>query len=192
MKFEELNVGDRIICPQGNAMLNIPHNGEFTVVLLHYSSDKDSRLIGVEAALDGSTQSTMIPTAFQGYFAQLDIKKPAQNRLSLQSLVDDCKFKDWNIVLRFDHDRPYVQIQFKGTDNFGSEEEMQYGRKWMLSYHMCDTEVVRTVKKAIDAAMQHEVDENFKYMGRTIFNPHRSIVALWQAAGAENGVDLRT
>lgn len=190
MKFEDLKIGDEIVNAYGEGVLNIPHRSILTVILLHYSSEGDNRLIGIEAMEKNRSQSVMIPTAMQAGFSLLK-EEARQTTASLHKLISDCQFKDWNIVLRFDDLRPYVQIQFKDKDNFGTEEEMQYGRKWMLSYHMCDTEVVRTVKKAIDAAMQHEVDESFKYKGRTIFNPHRSVEALWQAAGAENGVDLR-
>lgn len=190
MKFEDLKIGDEIMCVDGDDLIGIPVNGTLLVVLLHYSQGSTPHLLGVEAQKEGSTDTVFIPTYTQSGYT-LVMSTSRQTKESLQALINACKFKDWIIALRFDGERPYVQIQFKDKDNFGTKEEMQYGRKWMLSYHMCDTEVVRTVKKAIDAAMQHEVDENFKYNGRSIFNPHRNIQMLWIAAGGENSVDLR-
>ena len=55
---------------------------------------------------------------------------------------------------------------------------------------MCDTEVVRTVFVAIKQAMMHEIEEKFKFNGKRIFNPHRSIYALLEISTKEN-IDLR-
>ncbi|HET8687143.1 MAG TPA: hypothetical protein VFM18_10855 [Methanosarcina sp.] len=186
MKFQTAQVGDLIQCCTFGGLMGLPHNAKATISELFHESGK---IIGVKAFSDDGV--TVIPVVYEEHFC-LYSEKYAQTRESLADLLSKCSFKDWNIALRFDEERPYVQIQFKGKDNFGTEEEMQYGRKWMLSYHMCNTEVVRTVKKAIDAAMQHEVDEAFKYRGRSIFNPHRNVDSLWETAGSENSVDIRS
>lgn len=37
---------------------------------------------------------------------------------------------------------------------------------------MCKNEIVTTAFKAVMTAMEHEVRENFRYRGASIFNPH--------------------
>lgn len=52
------------------------------------------------------------------------------------------------------------------------------GRKWLLSEHMTESEVVLTALKAALTAEEHEARENFRYNGKQVFNPHPSIKAL--------------
>lgn len=48
----------------------------------------------------------------------------------------------------------------------------QAGRKWRLSKHMTDSEIVQTAFLAVRTAQEHELREQFKYKGYAIFNPH--------------------
>jgi hypothetical protein len=52
------------------------------------------------------------------------------------------------------------------------------GRKWFLSEHMTDGEVVQTALMACLAASEHEIREQFKYRGVSIFDPHYDIERL--------------
>lgn len=96
----------------------------------------------------------------------------------LKDIVDQCSYEDWLIQLRYDGDRPYLQVRVNGRDNVTGKPLEWTGRKWMLSYHMCKQEVVRTAFKAVLTAMQHEVEELFKYRGVAIYNPHLDPDAL--------------
>jgi hypothetical protein len=111
----------------------------------------------------------------------------------IQKLVSKCKFKDWTIALERDKkggERPYIQIQFDEVDRFTGKPERQMCRKWYLSFHMTDSEVIRTVHKAIRAAMEHEVDEAFEFDGARIFNPHHDLVFLAEFA-KKRRIDIR-
>lgn len=110
---------------------------------------------------------------------------------SLEALVADCQFKDWNITLNWDGDKPYVQVKFLEKDEFTGKTEMQHCRKHYISMHSCDTEVIDTVFLAVDRAMDHEVKESFKFRGRRIYNPHISVHKLWELAGQKGIIDLR-
>lgn len=55
------------------------------------------------------------------------------------------------------------------------------GRKWDLSLHMTESEIVFTVWKAVLAFMEHELREKFHYKGKKIFDPHISVNALLEA-----------
>lgn len=96
----------------------------------------------------------------------------------IEKLVSQCKYKDWDIVVRYDDNRPYIQIQFDAPDSFTGVVERQYCRKWMLSRYMTDSEIVRTVYKAIEAAVLHEMQEDFRFKGEPVFRPHYDIYEL--------------
>lgn len=114
-----------------------------------------------------------------------------QTKESLERLICACAFRDWSIRLRWDEDRPYVQIFFMERDEFSGEVSEQACRKWFLSLHMCDTEVVDTVYASVERAMLHEVREQFKFMGKRIYNPHRNVYKLVEAASGPDCVDTR-
>jgi hypothetical protein len=105
-------------------------------------------------------------------------------------IVEKVTYKDWDIVLRFDDKRPYIQIQFEAPDSFTGVVERQHCRKWMLSRFMTNSEIVRTIYKAIEAAVLHEMQEDFRYDDEPIFRPHMDIEALWDIS-SNNMVDKR-
>jgi len=98
----------------------------------------------------------------------------------------------WDILVRYDGDRPYLQIEDKnGIDNLTGLPLPWRGRKWLLSPHMCVSEVVRTAYKAMQTAVEHEVNERFLYKGVAVFDPHRNIDLLIEIADSKNAIDVR-
>lgn len=65
---------------------------------------------------------------------------------------------------------------------FLADGEEQRGRKWYVSPHAGDNEIVQTALMAILAADEHEVRERFKWKGRAIFAPHYALHALHDIA----------
>lgn len=55
-----------------------------------------------------------------------------------------------------------------------------WGRKWRLSIHMTNGEVVQTAFKALMTALEHEAREQFTYKGQMVMGPHLDIDA-WAA-----------
>lgn len=91
----------------------------------------------------------------------------------VKTIVFDCRYLiGWDILVKLDNDRPYLQISVDDTDNFTGLPLRWTGRKWFLSYHMCKNEIVNTAYKAIETAVMHEMRENFLYKNTAIFNPH--------------------
>ena len=70
-------------------------------------------------------------------------------------------------------------------------EQSWAGRKWRLSPHMTDSEIVGTALKAVLTAEEHEARENFLYRGRPIFGPHLDVDQLWELAGRQNALSVR-
>lgn len=98
---------------------------------------------------------------------------------SLQTIANKMKFKDW--IFRIGDktgSTPFLQIQFWDNDIQTGEPALQNCRKWQLSYHMVNSEIIRTARKALHAAMEHEIDEQFSFDGVMLFHPHHDLEAM--------------
>lgn len=102
---------------------------------------------------------------------------PIHNFESMKAVIDEIKFKEWEIYFN-DDGAPYLQVRFKDRDFYTGRLEMQYCRKWKLTYKMVNNEIVRTAYKAVCAAVQHEVDECFTYKGVRPYHPHMDVDKL--------------
>ena len=103
-----------------------------------------------------------------------------QTRNTITELVKQLSFNKWRFHLGFNHDVPYLQVKFLAPCNVTGRLELQSCRKWMLSYYMCDEEIVSTGLKAVLAAVEHEAREQFKWRGQPIYRPHYSLDALYE------------
>lgn len=70
-----------------------------------------------------------------------------------------------------------IQVVYMEPDiNTGVPEE-QHGRKWYVSSHATETEVVETAFAAVCRSMLHVAGEWFLYQGRRVYSPHFHIGA---------------
>lgn len=97
-------------------------------------------------------------------------------RLSALTSRITLPFPEWR--LHFDFDKMYLQIKCYGECNVTGEPMDWSGRKWTISVHMTDGEIVQTIFKACLTAIEHEIREKFKYRGVSIFDPHYDIEKL--------------
>lgn len=74
-----------------------------------------------------------------------------------------------------------------GTDNVTGKPEGWKGRKWRLSQHMTDGELVQTAFMAVMAANEHETRERFKFSEVAVFQPHFDIYSLRAFAQSPRG-----
>lgn len=65
-----------------------------------------------------------------------------------------------------------------GVHNIDGTPMPWRGRKWLLSDHMTDGEVVQTAWLAFQVALEHEMRETFLYKGQAVFDPHYDINKL--------------
>lgn len=99
----------------------------------------------------------------------------------MQEIVGNIKYNEngWEIRLKLDENHPYLQVYCtEGVCNVTGKTLEWSARKWMLSPHMCRSEIVRTAYKAIEAAVLHEMNEKFTYKGECIFDPHFDVEEL--------------
>lgn len=106
-----------------------------------------------------------------------------QNAMTLHKILEDTTFGDWKVALFWVVDAKndnhyYLRVQADGACNITGEPMSWQGRKWALSKHMTDGEVVQTAFLAIMTAMEHEIREQFKYKGQAVFDPHYNINKL--------------
>jgi hypothetical protein len=64
------------------------------------------------------------------------------------------------------------------TDNVTGAPMAWKGRKWLMSEHMTDGEIVQTVFLATLTAIEHEIRETFTFRGAAVFDPHYDIEKL--------------
>ena len=72
----------------------------------------------------------------------------------------------------FDNGRIYIQPYYVDLCRQTCEEKEWKGRKWYLSKHMTEDEVVKTCYAAFKACVEHEIMEGFQYNSEPVFNPH--------------------
>lgn len=85
----------------------------------------------------------------------------------------------------------YLQVRFESEDPGTRVVGEQSGRKWFLSEHMTDGEVVQTALMAVLAAEEHEAREFFKFQGEAIFGPHFSLQTLVDLCRQGSATEVR-
>lgn len=114
----------------------------------------------------------------------------------IETLLGKVKYKEgWWLNIQLDYDfvdqdmqcRPYLQWVFWGPCATTGKTEEQRCRKWFLSYHMTDGELVQTAFGAALQAEDHECREFFLFDGHRVMNPHLSLDALVSRAHMTEG-----
>lgn len=105
-----------------------------------------------------------------------------------------CDHPDYSIHLGRDESRFYLQISNgrAGVCNVTGESWNWRGRKWFLSEHMTNSEIVGTAFKAILTAVEHEAREMFKYRGESIYDPHYDVEKLVELRRSVDALEERS
>lgn len=85
----------------------------------------------------------------------------------------------------------YQVSEPNGKCNVTGEPMSWNGRKWRLSQHMTDSEIVQTMLKAVLTAQEHEAREGFLYRGKAIFDPHYDVDLLWELRARDDALSER-
>lgn len=92
------------------------------------------------------------------------------NRISLT-----CLGKNFEIIVSPDlkyGERIFIQLSYSAVCVKSGVEDTWKGRKWYLSEHMADDEIIKTCFAAFEACIKHEILEGFKVDDKILFNPH--------------------
>jgi hypothetical protein len=81
--------------------------------------------------------------------------------------------------------RVYIQVSYNTECTKTGKSEVWHGRKFYLSDHMTDDEIIKTAYVAFKMAVEHEVMEGFKVNNTVLFNPHTDYKALLSVSDKE-------
>lgn len=101
---------------------------------------------------------------------------------SLHTLTDQIAYRNWTLRCGEDESALWLQWTFSAPNNYTGQTEIQHGRKWRVSRHATDGEVVQTAFLAVLVAVEHEAREEFTYQGEMLFNTHIDLDAMIEAA----------
>jgi hypothetical protein len=77
----------------------------------------------------------------------------------------------------------WLQFCLEAPDKWAFGKPVEWrGRKWRISRHSTEREIVGTAFLALTTALEHEARENFRYEGAAVFGPH--IPLSWLVRGA--------
>ncbi len=94
----------------------------------------------------------------------------------------------WQAGVVYEGNRHFLRVgDPNGTCNVSGDPLPWWGRKWRLSEHMTDGEIVQTAFMAVMAAVEHETREGFTYRGVSVFDPHYDIEKLVELRGSPGG-----
>lgn len=94
--------------------------------------------------------------------------------LQQKAILDQIKYKDWVLL----QNENYIQWSWWAPCSKTGEVKFWKSRKWYISEHMVESELVGTAFLALKTALEHEAREFFTYEGRVVYNPHVNIQAL--------------
>lgn len=105
-------------------------------------------------------------------------------QLGYEGVIKALSYPGWEFQCGHDGEGgPWLRIKCEeGVCNVTGKPMRWYSRKWRLSAHMTDGEVVQTAFMAVLAALEHEARENFKFIGVAVLQPHYDIYKLMALA----------
>jgi len=68
-----------------------------------------------------------------------------------------------------------VKVVFDTICTISGEPLRAECRPWIVENESTESEVVRTIYKATEAAVVHELQEKFKYNGKVVYDPHTQL-----------------
>jgi hypothetical protein len=114
----------------------------------------------------------------------LSFEMTTKHLLRVQAIVNNIKYKDWRLNVILNEGRLHLQWAFKAPNwTEASHPVVSWtSRKWPLSEHMVESEIVQTALMAALTAEEHEARETFHYLGTRPFHPHISLEHLMRAS----------
>jgi hypothetical protein len=82
-------------------------------------------------------------------------------------------------------DRIYIQLVYAAPCTKEDTNKSWKGRKWYLSEHMTENEIIFTAYTAYEMCLRHEMMETFKIDGIILVNPHVDYKELLKVSGNE-------
>ena len=127
---------------------------------------------------------------------RVDINKlPDEFVQRAEAVVAKVKFQNYQFVVRLGHGGFFLQGIYDEPDVETKTVEKQFTRKWLLSPHMTDSEIVQTAFKLCMTSMEHRCREDFMFEEERVYSPHYNVNDLLQLCRQkrfDNRVQSRT
>jgi len=109
------------------------------------------------------------------------------NKSEIAAVLNQLSYKENTTFLLIEKGEDVLFLQVVTRDVCVDTGNYCYvkGRKFYLSEHMIESEIVQTGLMAVLAFEEHEARENFKYKGKRLFGPHIDVNSL---AGASDTI----
>lgn len=88
------------------------------------------------------------------------------------ALLARTTFLNYRFEVRDSHGGVFIKAVYDEPDTYTGVIEPQHTRKWLLSPHMTDSEIVQTVFKLCLTSMEHRTREGFVFAEARVFSPH--------------------
>ena len=115
-------------------------------------------------------------------------------RARMARVIEQVRYPGYNFGLHYgiNDDSVYLQASYWEPDVHAPDapRKLQKTRKWRLSGHMTDSELVFTCLKCVLTSMEHRTREWFTYKGERIASPHfdvEDLVRLCRQGRADAG-----
>lgn len=99
----------------------------------------------------------------------------------LQAIVARVRFLDRRFLVLTKGDGFLVQMAYDEADVDTGEPAEQKTRKWYVSPHATETEVVETCWAMVQRSQLHVAGEHFTYEGFRVYSPHLHVGARVEA-----------
>lgn len=109
----------------------------------------------------------------------------------VKKILSKVVYHDWSFRTEASGNGFLVQAHFVEPDVDTGLMQMQHGRKWYVSAHSTESEIVQTALLAVIQANEHSVREFFTYRGRRVFGPHFNVNALVELTLIEGHQQVR-
>ena len=95
-------------------------------------------------------------------------------KVQLQELLKQVQYRkhQFKIIDKPNLNGFLLQLKFTAPCMVTKHPQLQSGRKWYISPHMTQSEIIHTAFKAVLTAEEHEIREAFLYRNQAIFAPH--------------------
>ena len=115
----------------------------------------------------------------------VDKVKTITQRITINLFGTEFKIRVERDNLDLVNGRVFIQVMFSAPCTKTNEVQEWHGRKWYLSEHMTNDEIVKTAYGAFKMCVEHEVMESFKVDNIILFNPHLGFEELLEISHKE-------
>ena len=109
------------------------------------------------------------------------MSQPPMSFEQLNSILNKIKYKDWKLIAQNYTDCYVIKWVFLDkdvTNPYDHNLYEQHCRKWFISKHSTESEVIRSAYLAVIQAEMHEAAEQFQFNDVRLFDPHTNYTDL--------------